>query len=195
MLSGSTDLNEMALGNCTSACSVWGAVGGVPVLGVKDAYGNTVLSVLEGFRQGTPLPFANLDAEFLDAVDTGDCVSDCARILNMDGHWVFVYRDAAGGGVVRISPTSDDRTDPSILLTEAPKCPTVTVEAKECGRYLDEDNPSIMIMKFILVTTYVGLRWQRHKVHSPTAGDSLPPHPTGVFAYISTRRESMGHGW
>ena len=71
MLSGSTDLNEMALGNCTSACSVWGAVGGVPVLGVKDAYGNTVLSVLEGFRQGTPLPFANLDAEFLDAVDTG----------------------------------------------------------------------------------------------------------------------------
>ena len=155
MLSCSTDLNEMALGNCTSACSVWGAVGGVPVLGVKDAYGNTVLSVLEGFRQGTPLPFANLDAEFLDAVDTGDCVSDCARILNMDGHWVFVYRDAAGGGVVRISPTSDDRTDPSILLTEAPKCPTVTVEAKECGRYLDEDNPSIMIMKFILVTTYV----------------------------------------
>ena len=155
VLSGSTDLTEMALGDCTSACSVWGTVGGVPVLGIKDANGNTVLKILDGFREGTPLPFSDLDAVFLEAVDTGNCVSDCARVLKLDGHWVFVYRDAAGGGVVSISPTSNKETEPSILLSEAPDCPTVTVEVIDCGCYLDDDNPTIMIMKYILKTTRV----------------------------------------
>lgn len=96
------ELSDMELG-CVSNCTVMGTVGGVLVWGHRDGLGNTTLKFLDGKLLDSRLTLPSLDAEFLEAVDTGSCLVDCRAILRMGEYWAFIDKDREGKGTVRVS--------------------------------------------------------------------------------------------
>lgn len=95
------DLSDMSLG-CESDCSVMGTVGGVLVWANKDDQGTT-LKFLGGKLLDSELTPPSLDAEFLEAADTGSCLVDCRAVLKMGEWWAFIHKDHQGKGTVRVS--------------------------------------------------------------------------------------------
>ena len=163
VLSASVDLGDMALGECTSGCAVMGIVGGELVQGIKTDQGHTVLAFIEaGDLRELLLPLPNFDREFLDAVDTGDCVADCIAFFLLDDRWIFVHRDSEGRGIVRATRASSEAPlsrlpHPSTRIGKSAdtaftndECPhSVTKTIVECGCYKDPKDTDWMIMKFI----------------------------------------------
>ena len=148
------DLSDMAVPGCFSECSVIGTIGGALALAIKDAYGHTTIDFIDDASLPRGRNVRNLpsfDREFLETVDTSDCVSDCVVTLIVDHRFTLVYRDAAGGGLVHVSENDLPFRSEALASSAADEeCKHTYVHTLlNCGCIADKKAPGRLIMKVV----------------------------------------------